>query len=101
MKVKRVQSDLIFFGNDQAFKKMQALRDQLDLAMSLQSGLQQGMNVNSEEYQMGEFRIKCAVRDIAAGVLGLDIDFGSKLPYPALESTPEFYEQPEPKRGRQ
>ncbi len=77
-------TELVFFGNDQAFAKMKLMRDQLDRAMSYASGMQQGVLVNSPEYIRGEAIVQASLQDLAAGLLGREIEFAAKLPYPNL-----------------
>ncbi len=69
---------LLFDGNEQAKESIKLLHKLLDNAYSISSGLQQGGDL-TEEYRIER---EDAIRDIAAAVLGLNIEFKEKLPYP-------------------
>lgn len=75
-------NELIFFGNESSMAKILVLREQLDLAISYSSGMQQGLGVDDPEYKRGEEIVQNALRDLAAGLLGREIAFTSVLPYP-------------------
>ena len=69
---------LLFLGNNESAKQVRKLRKLLNNAISLSGGLQQGADL-TEEVRLD---MENAIRDIAAAILGVNIEFKEKLPYP-------------------
>ena len=74
---------MLFLGmGDRSMSKVDLLHERLNCAISLLSGLQQGGEDIDGKYNK---ELKDIVKDIAAAILGKEIEIGKDLPYPPIE----------------
>jgi len=82
----RVFHGLMFLGNPTSSMQASILHARLNEGIEMQGGLQQGVPTDSEEYKKGTADVADVIRDLAAALLGREINFGDALPYPPMPS---------------
>jgi hypothetical protein len=82
----RVFTGLLFLGSGEfSVRDVGVLRERLREGISLSGGLQQssqGMPEDDAQTARLEADLEDVVRDIVAALLGQDVTFGARLPYP-------------------
>ena len=71
---------LMFFGGPNCEDDTDRLKELFNETLSVVSGIQQTFDIDSR--QQGEAFVEDAIRDIAAALLGREVEFGKTLPYP-------------------
>jgi hypothetical protein len=100
----RYFNGLLFHGNHMARLKVQFLRERLQTALELQSGLQQPDRAESQSHHdaLVAARIRDTaefedcVRDLVAALLGRELGRGEALPYPWDETALQAALEPKP-----
>lgn len=78
----RENKELLFMGQGNVSRhKCRRLKRRLADALSLLSGLQQGVPIDSDEYVKAEGELIDLVKDIGAALLGHEVYVGRALPY--------------------
>ena len=74
---------LIFMGaGDRSINQCDHLHERLENGLSHLSGAQQMAFESEELRRVAEQNVEDVVRDVAAALLGREVTFGDKLPYP-------------------